>query len=92
MQSLDVIADKLATTSSADIALKALDISTKAMGFGARHTGGNVQNNFVVQIPGKAVSEQDWADSYAPVVIEAKKTPTDQIANPLPMKVADSDD
>ena len=66
-QSSDVIAQKLQDTQNADIALKALDISVKAMGFGARerNVGGAVQNNFIVQMPGKAATAEDWASAYS---------------------------
>lgn len=66
-QALDVIADKLQITQNADIALKALDISVKALGFGARERhSGPTQNNFIVQMPGKAVSAESWAEAYTP--------------------------
>jgi hypothetical protein len=66
MQSLDVIAEKLALPSvTMDGAMKALDITAKAMGFGARISGQtNVQNNFVVALPAKAVSSESWAESH----------------------------
>lgn len=68
-QSLDVIAEKLQSSQSADLALKALDLGTKALGFGARNlTGGNIQNNFVVQMPLKAVSSGSWAAEHQPVI------------------------
>lgn len=67
-QALDVIADKMAATQNADIALKALDISVKALGFGARErNSGPTQNNFIVQMPGKAISAESWAEAYNPV-------------------------
>lgn len=66
-QSLDIIAEKLETTKNADLALKSLDISVKALGFGARGGGGQVQNNFVVHLPGKSPSAGEWAESYSPM-------------------------
>jgi len=62
IQSLEIVAKKLEATESADMALKALDLSVKAMGFGARdRTPTNVQNNYVVALPPKAGSVEDWA-------------------------------
>ena len=61
MQSLDILADKLETTKSTDLALKALDVSVKALGFGARSTGNNQQNNFTIVLPGKAANADEWA-------------------------------
>lgn len=68
MQSLDVIAEKLAATNNTDVALKALDISSKALGFGARSSGSGdkIQNNFVVQLPPKAVDPASWAAEHDP--------------------------
>lgn len=65
MQALDVIADKLELTKNVDVALKAYDISMKALGFGAK-TGSNtnIQNNFVVALPPKALNSTDWAKSH----------------------------
>lgn len=72
MQSIDVLAEKLEATQNADLALKALDISSKALGFGARNSkGAPVQNNFVVQLPPKAENSEEWAARHAKV-LEAK--------------------
>lgn len=60
-QSLDVIMDKLAVTKNPDTALKALEISSKALGYGARQQNLNVQQNFVVAMPTKVQSPEDWA-------------------------------
>lgn len=66
MQSLDVIADKLETTKNADLALKALDISSKALGFGARGAGQNTtNNNFVIALPPKIQDAAEWAQTHA---------------------------
>lgn len=73
IQSIDVIARKLAQSDNADLALKALDIGAKAAGFGARNiSSGPIQNNFVVQLPGKAENAQVWAREHSPVQIEGK--------------------
>lgn len=66
IQSIDVISEKLAATSNADMALKALDITTKALGFGARDSGAKIQNNFVVQLPVKSQSAEEWAKNVTP--------------------------
>ena len=64
MHSIDVISKKLEDTNNADIALKGLEIASKALGFGARDRGGNTQNNFIVQMPQKATSAEDWAKAH----------------------------
>jgi len=70
MQSLDVIAENLEKTRSADVAMKALDISSKALGFGARASGpqSNQQVNFVVHLPSKAENAAAWAAEHTPVI------------------------
>lgn len=65
-QSLEIVANKLEATQSAELALKALDIGTKALGYGARDRGPTVQNSFVVHLPQKAESAQAWASQHAP--------------------------
>ncbi len=65
-QSLDVIAEKLEATQSVDVALKAADMSLKAMGFGSRDRGAGVVNNFVVALPGKAPDAQAWMNDHTP--------------------------
>jgi hypothetical protein len=65
-QSLDIIAEKLETTKNTDLALKALDVSVKALGFGARGPSNAIQNNFVVQLPLKSNNSEEWLRSAAP--------------------------
>lgn len=65
-QSLSIIAENLEKTRNLDAAFKALDISSKALGFGARNTGPTaVQNNFVVQLPPKIDSSSEWAKAHS---------------------------
>lgn len=65
-QSLQVIAENLEKSRNTDLALKALDISAKALGFGARAAGGPaVQNNFVVQLPPKIPDSSEWAKAHS---------------------------
>jgi len=61
LQSLEIIQRKLDATSSPDIALKALDLSTKALGMGARAQNVQTNNTYVVALPPKVANEQDWA-------------------------------
>jgi len=65
-KSLDVVLDKLSVSQNPDTALKAIEITTKALGYGARQQNLNVQQNFVVALPGKAASAEDWALTHAP--------------------------
>lgn len=68
-KSLDVVLEKLTATNSADIGLKALEISSRALGYGARQQNLNVQQNFVVALPPKAQSSEDWAAAHGPGVV-----------------------
>lgn len=63
-KSLDVVLDKLSVTNSAELGLKALEISAKALGYGARQQNLNVQTNFVVALPEKADSAESWAAAH----------------------------
>lgn len=44
-----------------DTAMKALDLSTRALGYGAKAQNVAVQQNFVVAMPQKVVSAAEWA-------------------------------
>lgn len=65
-KSLDVVLDKLSVTNSAELGLKALEISAKALGYGARQQNLNVQTNFVVALPAKAADAGSWASTHSP--------------------------
>lgn len=63
-KSLDVVLDKLTTAPDAKTALAAMEITTKALGYGARQSNLNLQQNFVVALPQKAASEASWAEAH----------------------------
>lgn len=63
-QSLDIVMDKLAVTKNPDTALKALELTSKALGYGARQQNLNVQQNFVVAMPQKHASPESWAAQH----------------------------
>lgn len=63
--SLDVVIDKLSTVKNPDTALKALEISSKALGYGARQANVNVQQNFVVAMPNKVATPEEWAAQHS---------------------------
>lgn len=66
-QSLDILSEKLENSKNADLALKALDVSVKALGFGARG-GGNQQNTqFIIQLPPKSADSTSWAADHSPL-------------------------
>ncbi len=51
----------LAQAGVVDTALKALDLSTRALGYGARPQNVALQQNFVVAMPAKVQSPEAWA-------------------------------
>lgn len=62
--SLDTVIEKLSVTKNPDTALKALEISSKALGYGARQQNLNVQQNFVVAMPTQAATPEEWASRH----------------------------
>lgn len=68
MQSLDILVEKLDVTKDAGIAMKALELTTKSLGYGARQTNVAVQTNFVVALPGKADDAEGWSKTYSSAV------------------------
>lgn len=63
---INVIEEKLEAGRSAELALKALEISAKAAGFGANQAKVAVQQNFVIQVPTKSADADTWAATYGP--------------------------
>lgn len=60
-KSLDLVMDKLNQGTTADFALDVMKASTRALGYGARGPEVAVQNTFVVAMPQKAQTSEDWA-------------------------------
>lgn len=73
-QSLDVIQRKLEATQSPDLAIKALELTTKALGMGARPQNAVQNNTYVVALPQKATDEAGWA-AQAQADLRAMKAP-----------------
>lgn len=71
-QSVDILMEKLnGFAVSDDLALECLKISSKALGYGVRNNDVQVNNNFVVAMPGKVSDPKAWADSYKGGGLEA---------------------
>lgn len=67
--SLDIVMDKLNTSRNPDLAMKAMEVATKAMGYGAKQQSGvTIQQSFVVALPEKSATEADWAAKYGKTV------------------------
>lgn len=65
-RSIDVTLKKLESpTVGADVALEALNISAKALGYGAKPTGPTVNvNSYVALVPPKAASTEEWSKAH----------------------------
>jgi hypothetical protein len=72
-QSLEIIAEKLENSQNTDLALKTLDVSIKALGFGARAAGPGQTNQFIIQLPQKAANSSEWADEHRMKQIPSQK-------------------
>jgi hypothetical protein len=86
-KSLDIVMEKLDVSRNPDTALRALEITTKALGYGARAANVAVQQNFVVAMPQKAESALEWAAKHAGGALSAGRamvagTPDLQIQSP----------
>lgn len=62
--SIDIVHEKLMLTKSVETGLKALEMTTKALGYGARQQNVSLQQNFVVALPPKAASAESWAAAH----------------------------
>lgn len=66
MQSLEILQENLQTKRSADVAIKTLDLTTRALGFGVKAVGVQINQNFVVAMPQKEVDGESWTRRYSP--------------------------
>lgn len=74
-RSLDLVMEKLANPAlcSLDQAMKAVEVSTKALGYGARQTNVAVQTSFVVALPSQSASAADWASQHGGGGVSAER-------------------
>lgn len=63
-RSLEIVHEKLEATQNADLAMRAAEMSLKALGYGARQANVSVQQNFVVAMPQKVENAHDWAAKH----------------------------
>lgn len=69
-RALDVLQDKLDTPEGVtdDLAIKAVQVAGNLAGYGGQK-GPLIQNNFVVQMPGRAASSAEWERAYNEKVV-----------------------
>jgi len=70
-RSAEILMEKLDAGASPDVALKTLEVSSRALGYGAQKTSVNVQQNFVVAMPPKSADSGAWVDSHSPRLVDA---------------------
>jgi len=72
--SLERVLERLTSPVKAtdDFILQSAKLSTAALGYGAKPTGGSTQTNVavVIQVPTKIASSSDWAASHAVPVVQ----------------------
>lgn len=71
-QSMDVLMEKLSVDRNPEVALRTLELSSRALGYGVRDNSPKVQMNFVVAMPDKAKDSASWAESHGGVVINSE--------------------
>lgn len=78
-QSFEVLQRKLEVNPSDDLALGVMNAATKALGYGASRLAINLnQNNFVVRLPSKEATSEEWAERHADRLIEQDVTPSEE--------------
>lgn len=82
MQSIDVLQEKLALNPNGELAVKALEVGAKALGYGARQANVAIQQNFVVAVPTKSESAAKWAEEFDPTRAVRQAVPI-VIENPV---------
>lgn len=83
--SLDIVLEKLEQTRNPDLAIKAMDISAKALGYGARAQNVAVQQNFVVAMPPKESDGGSWLARHSPDL--ARLQPQQQVEDIQPKEI-----
>lgn len=62
--STEVLHTKMEAGMSGELAVKVLEITTKALGYGARDTGVVINQQFVAVMPEKLPTVEAWSDRY----------------------------
>ena len=66
-QSYAVLSEALEAKPSSEVALRALDLSARALGYGARKDGVTVNQTYVAIMPQKAIDARSWQAEHAPI-------------------------
>lgn len=76
--SADIVAEKLEATRDVGLAFKALEMSTRALGYGARQQP-QVANTFVVAMPTPSADATSWAAKHTPGLKKLADPPVDAV-------------
>lgn len=80
LQSISVLQKKLeGPLVSDELALGAVNVAAKALGYGAKAPA-QINNNFVVQVPAKLGSSAEWAEQHAPVATYPRPVESKEVA------------
>jgi hypothetical protein len=67
-KSLEVLIEKLHETKNMNVAVRAFDAAARALGYGFKQNGPQVQlNNYVAIVPPKSANQMEWAQQFTPV-------------------------
>lgn len=66
VKGIDVLQERLAVDPNTDVALKAVEIGARALGYGARQNNVQVNASFVVALPQRVASSAEWAERVTP--------------------------
>lgn len=64
-KSIEVLLEKLHQTQNMNVAVRALDVATRSLGYGARPSAAVQINNYVAHIPPRAPDSTSWTEGYA---------------------------
>jgi hypothetical protein len=65
-RSMDILFEQLELKRNPEVALKALDITARSLGYGIKTPGMQLTQNFVVAMPQKSINGDSWVESYRP--------------------------
>lgn len=65
-KSIEVLLQKLHETSNMNVAVRALDVATRSLGYGAKPSAAVQINNYVAHIPPRAPDSASWNAAYTP--------------------------
>lgn len=81
-RSIDILTEALDTKKNPEVALKALEITSRAMGYGAKQAGVTVNQQFIAYMPQKSENGAEWAAEHRPPTAGRGVTATYPVDSP----------